>query len=271
MTRRLCASSVAALVLLFGLSDARADEKADACLASYEQAQTLRKDSKLRAAKEQAAICAKDECPAMLAKDCTRWFGELESSIPTVVFDVRGAKAAELLDVKIGMDGKPLVERLDGKAVAVDPGSHVFTFDAEGYKAAELKVVVREGEKSRKLAQKLEPVAGAAAPGVAPVEVTRPVPTGVWIFGGASVVALGIAGVFGVQGLSKKSDLDACGRACPPGDVDSMSSSFAVADVALGAGVVAGLATLYLYLTRPEVKADAKAPAVGRAVWPLQF
>lgn len=253
-----------ALAAVFAAREAHADDGADACVASYEKAQTLRKESKLREAKEQAAVCAKDTCPALLAKDCTRWFGEIEASVPTVVFDVRAATGAELVDVKIEMDGKPLVGKLDGKAVAVDPGEHTFTFDAQGFKPGEQKVLVREGEKSRKLSQKLERVEGAPLPPGA-LPPARPIPAGVWIFGGTSLVALGVAGVFGVQGLSKKSDLDACGRACPPEDVNSMSSSFAISDVALGAGVVAGLAALYLFVTRPEVAAEAPKAATGSA------
>jgi hypothetical protein len=227
--------------------DARAEE--DACIAAYEQTQTLRKDGKILEANENAAICARESCPAILAKDCSRWHAELDASTPSVVFEARSPSGSELTSVRVSVDGTPLVDRLDGKAVAVDPGKRTFRFVAEGADPVEQELLVREGEKNRKISVEL----AAEAP---PSPVSRPVPLGVWLFGGATVAALAVTTVFTIDGLARKSDLDACRPSCAPADVDAMSASFTVADVALGAAAMSGLATLYLYLTRPTVEEE---------------
>jgi len=248
-TRPLALAAAAAVAVLCGASTAHAES---ACISAYEQAQTLRKDGKLVSARAQAAICAHAECPALLAKDCSKWLAELEASTPTVVFDARTASGVERTDVRVKVDGAVLAPRLDGKAVAVDPGSRVFVFEAEGASPVERTILVREGERNRKIA-----VTVAAAD----AKVSRPVPTGTWIFGGVSVVALTTSAIFAIDAFGKKSDLDACKPRCAASDVDAMTTSFTVADVALGAGVMAGAAALYLYLTRPTAEVASSASA----------
>jgi hypothetical protein len=236
-------------------SAAQAADK-EACISAYEQTQTLRKDGKVLAAKAQAAVCARDVCPTLLAKDCTRWLTELEASTPSVVLEARSATGAELVDVRVKVDGAPLVSRVDGKAVQVEPGARTFRFEPADGTPVERMVVVREGEKNRRISVTLE---AAQAKGA------RPVPLGVWIFGGVSVVALGAATVLTVDGLSRKSELDACKPRCGADDVDAMSARFTMADFALGAGVAAGAAAVYLFLTRPPAESTA---ATSRARGP---
>jgi len=233
---------LAVLPLLALAGNAHAADK-EACISAYEQTQTLKKDGHVLAAKAQAAVCAREGCPALLAKDCTRWLAELEHSTPSVVLDPHSSSGAELVDVRVKVDGTPLVDRIDGKAVPVDPGSHTFRFEPAEGAPYERVVVVREGEKNRRITVTLESAAAKAA---------RPVPTGVWIFGGVSLVALGAATVFTIDGLSRKSDLDACKPRCNADDVDAMSTRFTMADFALGAGVAAGAAAVYLFVTRPS-------------------
>lgn len=250
---------VAAASLAFAcacLGAPRAAHADPTCISAYEQAQTLRKDGKLVSAKAQAAICARAECPALLTKDCTKWLAELESSTPTVVFDARTPQGKERVDVRVKVDGVVLVQRLDGKAVAVDPGSHTFVFEVEGATPVEQTVVIREGEKNRKLAATVATDDDASAKGGA-----RPVPTGVWIFGGVSLVALTTSLVFALDGFGKKSDLDECKPRCAPDDVDAMNARFAVADVTLGIGLAAGAAAAYFFFTRPSVEPGRPAGA----------
>ncbi|MBX3190484.1 MAG: hypothetical protein KF819_26020 [Labilithrix sp.] len=227
------------------------------CIAAYEQTQTLRKDGKLVSAKAQAAICAHDTCPGLLSKDCSRWLSELEASTPTIVFEARTASGAERTDVRVKVDGVPLIEHLDGKAIALDPGSRTFLFEAEGSSPVERTVVVREGEKNRKVSI----VVGGSARAEGAGE-ERPIPLGVWIFGGASIAFLVTSTIFAVDGFGKKSDLEACKPRCAPEAVDAMSTSFTLADVTLGAGLMAGAAAAFLFFTRP---ASSASPSVGTA------
>ena len=227
-----------------------------ACIAAYEQTQSLRKDGKLSAAKAQASLCAHSDCPALLVKDCAKWLGELEASTPTVVLEARTAAGVAVTNVRVKMDGNVVAPKIDGKAIAVDPGSRTFLFEGDGIAPVEQVVVLREGEKNRKVTAIVAPAPDAV------VERSRPVPLGVWLFGGASVAAFATSIVFAVDGLGKKSDLDACKPRCAAGDIDAMQSSFTVADVFLGAGIMAGAAAAYLFFTRPEV---AEAPAGAAA------
>ncbi len=240
-----------AVALLVSAVDAREARADSSCISAYEQTQTLRKDGKPLASKAQAAICSRESCPALLTKDCTKWLSELEAVIPTVVIDARTPTGAPRSDVRVKVDGAPLAEKID-KPIALEPGTHTFLVEADGAPAVERTLALKEGEKNKKLTVTLatpsESVEAKSTP-------SRPVPIGVWIFGGASVVALATSAVFAIDGLGKKSDLDACKPRCAASDVDAMSSSFTLADVALGAGVMAGAAAVYLYLTRPSVDA----------------
>jgi len=241
-----------AIVLASGF--ARADAT---CISAYEQTQTLRKDGKPLAAKAQAAVCAREACPALLVKDCTKWQSELEAVIPTVVLDPRSPSGGLRTDVRVKVDGVVVSEKLDLKPVPLEPGSHRFVFEAEGSVPVERTILLRDGEKNRKLTVTMAPAADAKGG-------ARPVPVGVWIFGGVSVVAIATSAVFALDGLGKKSDLDSCKPRCSPADVDAMSSSFTFADVALGAGVMAGAAAVYLFLTRPSAEASAASAATFR-------
>jgi len=263
-------AAVAALAL--GLLASGAASADPACIAAYEQTQSLRKDGKLVAARAQATVCARSDCPALLVKDCSRWLGELETSTPTVVLDARTAAGVERTDVRVKVDGVVLSERIDGKALAVDPGVRAFVFEPEGGERIERSVVVREGEKNKKVAVVLP----ATSAGNAARSADRPIPTGFWVFGIATVVALSTSAVFAVDGLARKNELDDCKPRCAPSDVDAMSTQFTVADVALGAGIMAGVAAAYLFFTRPragEAGAAARGPTPNpsRPGFVLQF
>jgi hypothetical protein len=251
------------LALVLGASSASADAT---CISAYEQTQTLRKDGKPAAAKTQAAICARESCPALLTKDCTKWLAELEAVIPSIVLDPRTPAGAVRTDVRVKLDGAALAEKIDGKSIPLEPGSHTIVFEADGAAPVERAIVVRDGEKHKKVTVTLAPAAETKT------NADRPIPLGVWIFGGASVVALATSAVFAIDGLGKKSDLDQCKPRCAAADIDAMSTSFTLADVALGAGVMAGAAAIYLFLTRPSAEAPTSAVAgAGARVRPVPF
>ena len=99
----------------------------------------------------------------------------------------------------------------------------------------------------------------------------RPLPLGVWLFGGASILAVATSAAFALDGLAKKSDLDQCKPRCSPDAVDAMSMRFTFADVALGAGVMAGAAAFYLLLTRPGASGVETTPPLRSATRPVPF
>lgn len=205
-------------------ADARADPK-QACAAAYEKTQSLRESGQLRDARLQAIACSAPTCSVYVTQDCHQWLTEIEALLPTVVFTAEDGAGAAAAAVRVTVDGRTVAEKLDGEAVSLDPGEHVVRFEMAGAAAVEQKVVIRQGEKDRKLSASFEkapsplpPALPAAVPPprtlAAPVPTPRAagVPLWAWISGGAGVVALGISAGFGVSALDAQSKLvTACG------------------------------------------------------------
>ncbi len=256
----------ALLVAALGSSHARADDAR--CVSAFESTQRLRKEGKLRAAREEALVCSASSCPAIVVRDCAVWVTEIETMTPTVVFAATSGER-ELVDVEVYVDGASLVARLDGRARSLDPGAHRVRFVSAGYEPAELDVVIAEGEKNRKLSATLSPkVAPRDVPsrGTSEASPSSSVPTLTWVLGGVSVVSFVGAAVFGLDGLGRKSDLDGlgCKPTCDDAAISATERSFVVADVLAAVGIVAGVASVVTYATRPS----SRAPAVSRlAVW----
>ena len=232
---------------------AHADDK-QACLEAYDQAQTLRQEDKLVASREQLLICARNVCPSILRKDCTQWLSEVDTSIPTVVLEVRTADGRDLVDVRVTVDGKPLVTQIDGKAVPVDPGVHTFRFEADDQDAPiEERIVIHEGAKNRTITVKFKgaddvpdkPGTVGGGGGTEDTGVSDGPSPLAYVFGGVGLVGIGAFTFFGLSFDSKLNDMDSCKPNCPQGDADSASSTRTMALISGGVGVVSlGVATV---------------------------
>jgi hypothetical protein len=256
--------AAAPLFVVFALAAASssfADDK-QACVSAYQDAQSLRKDDKLRAAKEQLVHCASDACPAVLSRDCTQWLREVEEALPSVVLTVTGPDGNEAVDVHVTLDGAPLVDRLEGHAVTIDPGVHTLRFVIAGSDPYEQRVVIREGEKLRPLAVAFPRSTSSAPPPPSAPPTTveqRPIPTVVYPFAAVGIVGLAGFGAFALDGLSKKSTLDQCRPNCAQSDVDSARRTFLIGDLSLAVGVVSLAAAAYFFFDRPSVDATASS------------
>jgi hypothetical protein len=274
-----------------GERDARADDKGR-CISASEQGQQLRDSGKYQAARDAFAQCARDACPALVRRDCTRWLADVTQLWPSVVFGAKDPSGNDLTAVTVTADGTQLTATLDGKPVQLDPGDHVFRFEAKGFHAVERTVLVRAGEKSRLVVAQFGDVPATPAqnagtgPAPSPAQTSAPVPTGVWVFGGLALAAFGTEAFFGISGLDDRSSLysQPCAKTatCNPDDVKSVRTKFTVADIALGVGLVSAGLSAYLYFTRgsADVKAGDThaahfdvAPTVGgaAATWRLTF
>ncbi len=243
------------------------------CLAAYEQTQKLRKEGKLLSAKEQALVCAQDGCPAVVRDDCTSWSVEIEKSTPTIVLAVTDAEGRDVTDARVFLDGEEVKAHVSGKAIALDPGKHALRVEREGEEPLEQEVIAREGEKNRTVTARFaaQGASSGAAPSPAPAPAlpttARPVPAATWAFVGLGVAGLAGFAAFGLQGNSKKSDLDArgCKPDCPQADIDSAKTSYLLADVGLGVAIVSFGVAAILYATRGEEPAPtATTSAVPR-------
>ncbi|MGO9836766.1 MAG: hypothetical protein ACLP1X_21430 [Polyangiaceae bacterium] len=175
MRHRLQASIAATLtsisVLLAATSARAADPTTSDCLTANEGSIKLRADHRLREARAQLLICAAASCPADIRNACTQRVGKVNDAIPTVVFEVKDANDNELTAVAVTIDGQPLVARLEGTAISLDPGEHVFGFEAAGQAKVEKRLVIHEGEKDRR---ERVVMGGAAVAPPAPVVAAAP-------------------------------------------------------------------------------------------------
>ncbi len=269
-----CALTTLALGTSFTAAErsARADEKA-ACIASSDQAQSARDEGKYRTARASLVECSRDVCPGIVRRDCEKWLAELDAGQPTVVFGARDPKGNDVPGTHISIDGTPLLDHIDGKPTAVDPGEHVFRYEAPGAVFVEQRVVVRVNEKNRVLTAILMPQANASAAGSAPavthaattdasssnsadtggeragVPVASWVLLGVAVAGGAGFAALGVSGQSDVSGMRATGG---CAPNCPQSQVDSARLKLNLADASLGVGVVSLVTAAVLYFTRGD-------------------
>ncbi len=265
-------------------SVARADKpRAAECSDAYTRAQTLRRDRKLIDARDALRICAQPDCKDFIVKDCGTWLDQVQSSLPTVVPVATDQDGNNLPGVRVSMDGRVLLESIDGRSIEVDPGTHTFSFEARDGTKADKEIVVAEGEKNKHVAVILaRPRPAQAATAVTPATTASPVPVepaagappeahgSPWKTVGIVTTVLGGAGlaagaVFGLETMSKKSDAACDGLSCPtPGDATeirnaqkdgNLSTAFFVAG-----GVLAAAGITIWALAPHGVQA---APSVG--------
>lgn len=232
------------LVLTATATAAAADTKGDVCADTAEKGQLLKIKGKLREARLTFLECVKDDCPPLVRKDCGQFLVDLESATPTVVIAAREPGGADLTDVRVLVDGEVLTTRLEGKALATDPGVRKFRFEAKGRVTVEQTIVVREGERNRVIGVTLAPEGVVVDK---PIESTAPV--GAWVATSIAVVGFGTFAAFGLSARSEFNDLEKrCGSHCATSDVDRVRRRAIVADVGLLVGVISGGVATYLFI-----------------------
>lgn len=257
-----------ALVLALVTTGARAragdakDAKATkvACVQASDKAQTLKGDGKLIDAREQLLVCAREACPAPVRKDCTRRLAELDDALPSIVIGAKDSSGKDVIDVKVSIDGVVVLEKLDGKALSVDPGAHTFKFEHATLPTVTEQVLVQQGVKNRPFTVTFP------APAAPPTDVPKArIPLGTWILGGVGVVALGGFAVLGIGARSRANELrNTCAPTCASEDVDGLKRRMLFADVSLGVGVLAlGGATLVWALSARSAEPSPAALAVS--------
>jgi hypothetical protein len=222
------------------------------CLAASEKAITLRKDHRLNEARAELAACARDVCPAEVRADCAQTLATVVATIPTIVLAPIGEDGSDLVEVRVTMDGKPFLDRCDGKAVPIDPGVHDFVLTKVDGKVAQKRVVIHEGERARRETVRFEsPLTRLSAHAS---------------LGGVGVLGLILGSVAG--GVASAEWADAkhdCGRACPAGSSGQNEHDTAVtwADVStasfIGGGGLLAVGAL-LWLTAPRDAEPAIPP-----------
>jgi hypothetical protein len=240
---------VAALVTLAALAtfshEVKADENVRACIAASTEGQTLRRQGKLLAAREQMIACARDACPGIVRSSCARWLAEVDATVPSVVVRAENAAGEDVIGATFTIDGR--AKRLDGQPVRLDPGEHVVVVvDSAGTGVRkEMRVLLAEGEKTRLVTLRFASPVRVDASTTTPTATTtspapshaRAVPAGAWVLGGAGIVALGAATYFGVTASHDLSDLQStCSPHCTDAQAQPGRTNAALFDVFLAAG-----------------------------------
>jgi hypothetical protein len=247
-------ASGAALFFLLALmseTHARADVTKAACVDAHARAQEHRLAGRWRKAQEDLRTCAQAECPQPVTEDCTRWHSELTKQMPSVVFVAKGPNGDDTLDVHLVVDGTSIAERLPPTALELDPGEHTVTLEHSGWKPIEERIVVREGEKERKVTLRFELPSRESAVRARPSRAALPI-----LVLGAGIVATGIGTTFGILGRSRELDLanSPCGHTgtCAPSDVDVVRRDYWILGIAGGIGLVAIGLGIWQLVTRPD-------------------
>lgn len=269
------------LIMTSGSSFARAAEDKAACRASFQKGQDLREEGKLTAARAQFVTCTQ-VCPVAFTKPCEEWLGELDQSLPTIVLRAIDAQGQDLVDIAVTLDGAPLTKKLDGKSVAIDPGTHVVRFEVAGRPAVTKNVVVAQGEKDRVVLATID--TGVAPPPIGPTTEAdaaprHSTPIAAWIVGGLGVVAIGGFAYFGLTANAQHTELvNGCSKtaSCTQSDKDAVVTKWHVADAFLAGGVaLLGVGT-YLFLSHDDAPSTRRTsvgvhPSYGGAMADVRF
>ena len=288
--------------LAFVSAPAVADMTKRQCIDANVKAQELRREGKLSDAREQLRSCADASCPAMVRDDCVKRLDELERAQPSVVFDVKDTRGADVIDVRVSVDGQVLADHLDGSPLPIDPGVHVFAFEVAGQPAVTHRLLIREGEVGRHepvvvttapssptrppVPSEVPPASSLAGPSSA-AESDGSAPTGGWarqrvwglVLGGAGVAGMAVGTAFGILSSSAWNKAkDACGgntTACtnvPSGESyrSTAEGNATVSTVGFIAGGVLLATGAVLFVTATHPKKSTTAFVVGPSLGPRQ-
>jgi hypothetical protein len=294
-------SSLLAAAPLLAPGSALADVTKDQCVDANAKAQPLRRDGKLGAARVELQICTDTHCPSMVRDDCAQRLDELERAQPTIVFEAKDSAGNDVSVVRVAVDGRAVTDKLDGSALAVDPGEHAFTFEVAGEPTVTRRLVLHEGEKGRRehivlLSARLSPTPAAATPAPSSPSTARiiaspqppqtPVDSGSsgrktlgLVLGGVGVAGIAVGSIFGVLTIvSSNNSKSECNSPATPTNcphyADAVSDhSSALTDGTIstigfiaGGGLLAG--GLALWLTAPSGAEASPVPAVSVRVSP---
>jgi hypothetical protein len=270
---------------------ASAEEGPAQCLQAYEDGQNLRRQGDLLSASQKLLACGGPACPVRMQRDCQRWWDEVQRSLPTVVFRVRGADNASLPGASIAIDGAA-AQPLDGRALQMNPGQHLVVFEHPGYVPLRTPVFITEGEKLEPHDVTLTALSEVGRPQLASVPARLPAvpmdpappgtrPNRSWTgpIAAGAVAALGGVGLayFGSSAKSGEQALDRCTPNCSQGSVDDVKRDYLMANLSLGVGVAALIgAGLMLLLDdggAPNTNSGsgASAPATSAALGVVRF
>jgi hypothetical protein len=237
-----------------------AEPTAEQCVAVYNDGLEKKNSGQLIDARSRFAECTDPACPGPVREECDKLVRNLDTRIPSVVLAAHRKDGAELTDVRVTVNGRTLVESLDGRAHKLDPGAYTFVFEADGLPSVEVQKVLAEGERLKRIeAEFVDPDADAGAA----TGSDAPIPTLTYVLGGVGVAGLIGFTAFGLSGLSQESDLKRCEPDCPQDETDKLKRTYLFADISLAVGIVGLGGATYFYVSS-RYDAPGRAPLDGR-------
>ncbi len=238
------------LVALAGLAqDAPPmDTATKGCVEAFGQAQTLRRDGKLRAAREQLVRCSQPQCPALIVGKCVPWLSDIDKAIPSIVVAAQDALGRDVIAVQVSVDGVVVATKLDGLPMPLDPGPHKLRLELAGMPPIERDVVLSQGEKGRRIQVRFaptKPLATTLPPPPPPPPETRSISPLTYVGFGLGAAGLVLGTVTGIASLANGSALkeDCGGDVCTEAHRDDYDSGLTIAHVSTVGFVIAGLGT----------------------------
>lgn len=246
--------------MLAGAGVAHASAKAQ-CIAAADEGQAARDAGKLMSAHAAFLRCADPACPATIRRHCSEWVDDVAERLPSITIAARDAQGHDLEGATFAIDGESLDGAAGGRPVRLDPGEHRVEARARDGRSREVRFVLLEGEKARRVFVSFPEPAARPAPRALPAP-PPPVPgaeasaTPRWVAPTlvvSSVVLGGTAAYLGATSLSDLDDLhEGCGvtASCTHSEVSSVRTRMLVADILGVAALVSGAAGGYLWLSR---------------------
>jgi hypothetical protein len=271
---RFRAASALALGALFITRTTLAADPA-VCTDAYENAQTLMRPgqatSQLLPAREALRTCMRSGCKDWMVSDCSKWLGEVEARIPTVVFSAKNTAGRDLSDVSVSRaTGEPLASSIDGRAIEMEAGLQTFVFTAPDGTKKEKQALVREGEKAQSVTALFDAPPEELAGSGQPRTDTRPhgaeQQTSSLTYVGYGAAGLGAVGVlvgtiFGITAIAKKNSANCAENLCDGQPLEDAKSAATVSTVGFIAGgaLLAGGVALVLFAPSPRSRSTARA------------
>jgi len=229
------------------------------CVGRHEDAQVVRRQGKLLAARSALLVCSRVSCPPAIRADCVDWLDDVNRSVPSVVVTAR-ERGADVTDVKVLIDGELAASRLSGGALEADPGAHRFRFESPRWPSIERSVLMGEGMRNRPIEVEFAPDLVAARPLGAPPP--RPLMRSDYVFGAVAVAGLAASASLGAIAIYERHQLEgSCGPTCSDAQVSPIRTKLIVADVALGVAALSLAVGVYRYFTRPLPSLATAGPA----------
>ena len=221
------------------------DEVTRNCVSAFEKAQLLRRTGALLSSREQLRQCAQARCPAIIVEKCVPWLTEVKVEIPTIVIAARDPAGRDTVEVSVIVDGRKVMDKLDGRPIALDPGMRRVQLRYPDAFSITQKLLIVQGEKARRVVVRFKalPTAGgdSEAASVSPVAIV-----GWSVFGAAAVLGAITGGIALQRGdsMALRCPVDKVCSGQDDGVEEYYQQSQAIAHVSTVSFSVAGVAAV---------------------------